>query len=552
MKKLLAPLMALALIVAGTSTSSAGVIWDLNTPTQGIKITESWNFGSHTPIIYGAVSDKEGDPYYICDTLQSKACTDAAGVFLVNHLPVCSDAITTNCIINIYAIDTQGKKTVGTFNKYVPDSGIHDYAASPANNMPQGKGQGGLWTIPGVINSSGSDTYYATTMLNGWLWKNPGTAITNQRFDFNNLQSAIFPATERTGSYVPSILLDSSRPGWQKGVEGPVAGYNNSAAADRDSCLIFETGACVITHEFPAGYRFGMTINFSDKLRGWFHGRIFQPNINITTGAANSEVITVDALPVTVPTLLEKVPTSTISQALRDYLSQPVMHGTDNGYMIPGNSGHEAFDSASLWLPILNDKATTSKTYWNFHTLDMWNEGASVGNCSQKTGDLAGIVTTNSLVYSAGAPTYNAEKESLDYKLLSPHYQADGSVAVGSYDLVLKSDVARCIYGFSKAPIKASVSIVSADGENKVATTTIYEKDGWLYLSAKGFTFSSPTIRVKLSQDAPALTPTPTPTVSSSATPKKILSTISCKKGRSIKRVTAVAPQCPQGYKKAA
>jgi hypothetical protein len=551
-KKLLAPLMALALIIAGTSTSSAGVIWDLNTPTQGIKITESWTFASHTPILYGAVTDKSDSPYFICKTLQSKECTDAVGIMLINHLPVCTETLPTNCILNIYAVDSAGKKSIGSFQKYVSEFGIHDYEASPINNLPQGKGQGGLWQIPGVINSSGSDTYYATTMLNGWLSKPGGTVVSNERFSFNNLQSAIFPATERQGAYQPSILLDSSRPGWKQGQEGAVAGMNNSTAQDRDSCLVFEAGSCVITHEFPEGYRFGMTLNLSDKLRGWFHGRIFTPNIDIQTGANNSEVINVEALPVTVPTLLEKVPTSTISQGLRDYLSQPVFHGVSDGYMIPGNSGTEAFESAALWLPILKDKATTSKTYWNFHTLDMWNEGASVGNCSQATGDLAGIVTTNSLVYSAGAPTYNSEQESLDYKLLSPHYQADGTVAIGTYDLVLRGDVARCIYGFSKAPIKASVSIISAEGEAKVATVTINEKDGWLYLSAKGFTFSSPTIRVKLSQTEPVATPTPTPSPSTSKATKKATLTITCKKGKALKKVSGASPICPKGYKKVA
>lgn len=218
--------------------------------------------------------------------------------------------------------------------------------------------------------------------------------------------------------------------------------------------------------------------------------------------------------------------------------------------MIPGNSGTEAFESAALWLPIVKDKATTSKTYWNFHTLNMWGEGASVAQCSQATGDLAGIVTTNSLVYSAGAPTYNAEQASIDYKLLSPHYQADGTVAIGTYDLVLRGDVARCIYGFSKAPIKASVSIVSADGESKVATTTVEERDGWLYLSAKGFTFSSPTIRVKLSQSAPAATAKPSTTPSPQS--KKALKTIKCQKGSVKKSVTGLAPTCPKGYKKVA
>jgi len=176
-------------------------------------------------------------------------------------------------------------------------------------------------------------------------------------------------------------------------------------------------------------------------------------------------------------------------------------------------------------------------------------------------------VTTNALTYSAGPPTYNKESGALEYKVASPHFEASGAEASGSYDLVLKSDVARCIYGFSKAPIKAEISISSQDGQKKVATTVVNESNGWLYLSAKGFTFSSPVIQVKLTQEAPAPAPTPTPTPTPIATQapapiesaapaptlkpvmaKKI--TITCVKGKLVKKVSAVNPKCPAGYKK--
>jgi hypothetical protein len=102
----------------------------------------------------------------------------------------------------------------------------------------------------------------------------------------------------------------------------------------------------------------------------------------------------------------------------------------------------------------------------------------------------------------------------------------------------MRSDIARCLYGFSSAPIKAEISITSDEGEKKVATTIVNEKNGWLYLSAKGFTFSSPTINVKLSQEK-VVTP---------VAKQKV--TISCVKGKTTKKVTAVSPKCPAGYKK--
>jgi hypothetical protein len=90
----------------------------------------------------------------------------------------------------------------------------------------------------------------------------------------------------------------------------------------------------------------------------------------------------------------------------------------------------------------------------------------------------------------------------------------------------------------------------------------VKETSGWLHLSAAGFTFSSPTLKVKLTQDANAVAPAPTPSaepaVSAEPAPqiptapviKK--STITCVKGKTTKKVSAVSPKCPAGFKKKA
>ena len=111
------------------------------------------------------------------------------------------------------------------------------------------------------------------------------------------------------------------------------------------------------------------------------------------------------------------------------------------------------------------------------------------------------------------------------------------------------------MYGFTKAPIKAELSIVSADGSPQVATTVINEKNGWVYLSAANFEFSAPIIKAKLTQEVvvePTPTPTPTPSATATAKPVAKKITISCVKGKTVKKVTAVKPKCPAGYKKKA
>jgi hypothetical protein len=110
--------------------------------------------------------------------------------------------------------------------------------------------------------------------------------------------------------------------------------------------------------------------------------------------------------------------------------------------------------------------------------------------------------------------------------------------------------------------VKASVEIVSNDGNAQIASTVLSEANGWLKMSAKGFSYSNPTIKVKLTQDAPAPVASPSPSASPSATPVAQASSapvapkvpsktmITCIKGKATKTVTGVKPVCPTGYKK--
>jgi hypothetical protein len=198
----------------------------------------------------------------------------------------------------------------------------------------------------------------------------------------------------------------------------------------------------------------------------------------------------------------------------------------------PSSDSELAFDALQNWSDFIKDKSSASPTQWKIRTL---NSGGNAPACFSNKNKLIGFVSTNSMVYLGGPPEFNRETQSLDYKVASPHYTSKNEVFKGTYDLVMASDVARCLYGFNSAPIKASIQIVNENGENSVATTVISEKDGWLKLGAYGFTFSSPTLKVKLTQDK--------------AISKKKL-TISCVKGKVTKKVTGTSPKCPSGYKK--
>ena len=121
----------------------------------------------------------------------------------------------------------------------------------------------------------------------------------------------------------------------------------------------------------------------------------------------------------------------------------------------------------------------------------------------------------------ATPPKFNSATQTLDYKVAAPHYDRNGKDNIGRYNLVIDSKVARCLYKFSTAPIQASVSIINADGSQQISTSTINEKNGWLYLSVNGYTYSAPTLKVKLSQEA--IVPTPVAEEPMATTTGKVL-----------------------------
>ena len=205
--------------------------------------------------------------------------------------------------------------------------------------------------------------------------------------------------------------------------------------------------------------------------------------------------------------------------------------------------GSQIFDYLSYWRTALKDTSAFTNTYWSFNST-RW---LARDKCLNDTTRVVGVVSTNAMGYDSNAPAF--QDGFLNYKVSGFHYAPDGVTEnLGTYDLVLRSDAARCLYGFSDAPISATVEIAGADGTQNVATTVVSEKDGWLKLQAAGFTFSEKTIRLKLDQAKQEEAVTPTPAATPSAAVKKVL--ITCVKGKTVRKVTAVKPKCTAGFKK--
>ena len=546
MKKFLLILCSLGLM-ASMVTANAATRIEVTGPDLGVRMVENQELLTDNPNLMAWTQTNQGERFYLCKTLEDSICTNAANIRATSFLPPCSASIVQNCIKSIYAVDETGKRFEGVFNRYVADGSANEFPANEKFNLPLGRGQGGIWNIPGLKNGAGNEDYYVGARFD--LWAKFGGGRIYENFYPNRMITGMSPVSTKLGDFGMNYSLDSTNKASDGSLNGGVGSGNSSKDGSWKNCVVTEVGKCYMAADFPQGYRFGLTLKLGSTIKGWFHGRIYQPIITVNTeSTGGAEEITVEALPVIVPTIEERVPASEITPELKSFLQN---HEVSNGfgYVMPEASEPLSFEHTKLWIPILKDKATKSLTYWSVRTLGNINDPV-IANCTKSDGALSGIVTTNSLVYNAGPPEFDKATQNLNYKVLSTHFAADGSVAKGTYDLILSSTVARCIYKFTSAPISASLTILSEDGSPQLATQTINEKNGWLTLSAAGFTYSSPTIAVKLTQAASAVaTPSPTPKTPLWAQSTK---TITCLKGKVKKKVSGFNPQCPSGYKKAA
>jgi hypothetical protein len=492
----------------------------------------------------GAVDDS-GWKSIVCSSLTDAKCAKAAYFSFKAMLKPCVDASDTNCVLSLSAVKADGSKVEGKFSRYVTTDTKTYWDGSSAAGVPDSRAES-LWNFDGITHSAGSD-FLLSSILDG-------TYKAGQAPRFNRLQSVIQPVSEVKDSAVERVrAMDTSlsfltqrdvenQSGWTGGQKGALA--KNCAASD--------DGICFKREPFPADLSFSVTIKLGQNIGGWIHGRMKAPEITIDKSGANY-LVKVLGEPISVPVAAywgNKADLSSeiiSSYATRAPTSFGVGSGTSLRYQTNGQFNQEQIKLFSLWVPLIKDKASANPKMWMFGSLSPDSlatavQGlASAKECVTKASGLAGLVTTNATIYDGSIPAFDSAEGALNYKVAAPHLAADGSEFSGTYDLIMSSSVARCIYNFTSAPISASVSITTSDGGvQKVATTVLNERNGWLHLGAYGFGFSEPTLKVKLTQAAPTQVAKPAQ--------KKV--TITCVKGKTTKKVTAIKPKCPTGFKK--
>ena len=502
---------------------------------------------------YPVLQASMGTGMWLCKSTSDPECSRANAYVYNSILKVCQTTADIDCVESLSGIGSNGTVDSGKFERYVVENHLNSFPADSTYKIPEGKSTPGIWDLASTPHAAG--TKYAVVAGEN------GTIMRTLKVLDRTLSVSIVPVTldqfgTQNGKF-NDVYYESCR-----NIQQSVSYTNiNCGSGYGPTCFLAtaEPGLCYVQHSLPAGQKFRVTLRLSKEPTAWLHGRMTDPDIQIVKATNGIVQVSVTASPTSVPTVHQEGMWETFPQDLRQFWVDCMIAGDgcakvgtwaqDMDYWsksenMAGNAvanleaamygfGDVALNGMKSIAPLIQDKAQGSISAWSFRTLST-NEMSGADRCFTSTPGVKGIVTTNSTAYSAGPPAL--KDGSLNYKVASAHYSFDGSIFRGTYNLVVRSDVARCLYNFSAAPIKASIEVVSENGDaSNVATTVSAEKDGWLSLSASNFTFSAPTVKVKLTQDAPTFSGT-----------KKV--TITCTKGKVSKKVTASKPVCPKGY----
>jgi len=487
-----------------------------------------------------------------CSGWDDPSCSVYDNLFADLILSPCLNEADRACLDGMEAKNSSGALEKLTLYGEATSQKIPRYQFKSGTNLVDIPAGGGLsiWKSS-EKNADGSDRLYAAHILLRYIAtssRQSGEAA--DKIVLSDFKGQIYPVTLKSGS----------------------------------TCTEFAIGTqCINSANFVGNEKLAVTLRMNKDLTGWIFGRMQNSEFAVTSLDSSYNKIRIGGDVTLVPELAAKVAKSDISKdpKLEKYLRDFFTNGRP-GVSVP-NPGSGSFNDGSIggyqstsYEGFLAAQTTTRLISVNFDKFALfsafedqlkpfsppasnngrnilretnsifWNFGANtyVGSnkCSADKTKLHGLVVTNASIFENGPPEF--KDGSLNYRVAGVHNNLDGSEFKGRYTYIVRSDTARCYYGFSNAPIEARVEVLSSNNTTQVASVLVSEKDGFIKLQADNFTFSTPTIKVKFSQDSAQPTASP-----AKAAPKKS-STITCMKGKTSKKITGVNPKCPAGYKK--
>jgi hypothetical protein len=157
-------------------------------------------------------------------------------------------------------------------------------------------------------------------------------------------------------------------------------------------------------------------------------------------------------------------------------------------------------------------------------------------------GTSGGMYVGSNGVCSLSTPVWSEKDKAFTWSASAPHFAPDGvTVNKGFYKAVIPTADAALLWGMTNPNDAASaleVSLTTEAGGTAAFLKAISVKNGKIIIDVSGFEYSRPKLKIGIKKG-----------YKPSA---KILNktTITCVKGKAVKKITAVKPACPAGYTK--
>ncbi|MBP6043791.1 MAG: hypothetical protein KA500_04700 [Rhodoluna sp.] len=424
--------------------------------------------------------------------------------------PMCETSSQSMCIenVNIYKDGLEPKEA-----KFVGELVGNSWEADPKYGLPASS-PGLVFDVPSIAAPSGTTRYLVS-------------ATANLDFNFKSGKFELFKFSVGVSPFSTAPLVGNADEFTEipagTALTGPVAKPGNYLEGEytlsrRD--LVTEEGTLLVYEDFDPETRVGLSLRMPSEAYGWFSGRVSDPNFTMLPISKTMNRLAIDAKVLTVHRLSALVPKGTVTPSMK-FLG---LKNTANASGVGIETG-SAFDWISEVREFARDKDSATTTDWNLRSSPV------AGNCFPRN-TFSGLASSNAVAFSWDPPIYKGGY--LDYKVAGMHFTENGEVAKGSYDLVIRASILRCLYKIPNVPISATLTVLdSKSGETEYAVATVSQTGDWLKLRATNFTFSNKTLRLK---------------VSTSIKPKTI-TCVSVKTPKVSKKITAASPKCPSGYK---
>ena len=461
-------LAAAALLTVATATSANAAVWQptaadtLDKTTYAVTTSENFAFNQGYSTLFNT---RKND--VLCETIGAGLCASTStdtfsGSFV---LPVCTDAADALCLesVNIYS----GAKKAATLIRQI-DAPVVKVADSVKATLPDG-GATTLWNAPGVNHAGNASTYAVSVEVQ--------VDIVKGKVSAKNFSAVVNPYVEVIGDYAASRLTGS----------GSTTSIDDFSQIQ---CAYTENAKCGELYDFAANTRVGLAIRVTKSTNSFLSGRLKAPTVSVTKGPnASTTVIKVDAAPVTVQQVSVKLPVAgapknlTFGAAPRpkfDYQLDSVL-------------------AATALRPLVKDKATGSRTFFTFNNIDdRYVDLTAPTSCKAASG-VRGLIASDALIADTFVPTKKGG--ALKQQLTGLKTNANGTAGSASFDLVLASDYARCLFGLPKSgTVKVAASVATA-AKGTGFKSTAKDSAGWASVSIAGIkTTAAVTAEVKLTR----------------------------------------------------